>query len=56
LQEQQREHEKFLAKKALLMRQKEECLNNIRDLGTLPEEAFEKYAKTNTKKVNLLCN
>ncbi|RKP08081.1 putative chromosome segregation protein SudA [Thamnocephalis sphaerospora] len=35
--------ERFAAKRSLLLRKKEECLRNIRDLGVLPEEAFEKH-------------
>lgn len=44
---QQKNTERYLAKKQMLMNRKEECNRNIRDLGVLPEEAFEKY--TNEK-------
>lgn len=44
---QQKNTERYLAKKTMLMQRKEECNRNIRDLGVLPEEAFEKY--TNEK-------
>ncbi|KAH9956468.1 structural maintenance of chromosome protein 3 [Lactifluus volemus] len=40
---QQKSTERYLAKKNLLMNKKDECNGNIRDLGVLPEEAFEKY-------------
>ncbi|KAG5519930.1 hypothetical protein PMAC_000207 [Pneumocystis sp. 'macacae'] len=35
--------ERSMAKRALLLQNKEECNKNIRDLGVLPEEAFEKF-------------
>ncbi|KAF1816092.1 putative chromosome segregation protein SudA [Eremomyces bilateralis CBS 781.70] len=37
--------DKSSAKKALLVQKKEECDRNIRDLGVLPEEAFDKYER-----------
>lgn len=40
---QQKNTERYLAKKQMLMNRKDECNRNIRDLGVLPEEAFEKY-------------
>lgn len=43
----QKNTERYLAKKQMLAGRKEECNRNIRDLGVLPEEAFEKY--TNEK-------
>ena len=33
-----------MTKKAVLMQKKDDATNHIRDLGVLPEEAFEKYA------------
>ncbi len=36
----QKELERSLAKRALLIHQKDECNRNIRDLGVLPEEAY----------------
>lgn len=33
--------------------QKEECMHKIRELGSLPADAFEKYQNMNTKKVGL---
>ena len=44
---QQKNTERYLAKRTMLMNRKDECNRNIRDLGVLPEEAFEKY--TNEK-------
>ncbi|RDB15230.1 Chromosome segregation protein sudA [Hypsizygus marmoreus] len=40
---QQKTTERYLAKKQMLMGRRDECNRNIRDLGVLPEEAFEKY-------------
>ncbi|KAG7088666.1 hypothetical protein E1B28_012638 [Marasmius oreades] len=40
---QQKTTERYLAKRQMLMGRKEECSRNIRDLGVLPEEAFERY-------------
>ncbi|KAI7902915.1 uncharacterized protein BX663DRAFT_55209 [Cokeromyces recurvatus] len=43
--------EENLLKRSLLTQKKEECNANIRDLGVLPDEAFEKY---NTSKIEKL--
>ncbi|KAJ7046576.1 structural maintenance of chromosome protein 3 [Mycena alexandri] len=40
---QQKTTERYLAKRQMLSGRKEECNRNIRDLGVLPEEAFDKY-------------
>ncbi|KAJ3265439.1 Structural maintenance of chromosomes protein 3 [Chytriomyces hyalinus] len=40
LEKQQRSLEKYHQKKSLLLKRKEECSRNIRDLGVLPEEAL----------------
>ncbi|KAJ6546482.1 structural maintenance of chromosome protein 3 [Mycena vulgaris] len=40
---QQKTTERYLAKRQMLSGRKDECNRNIRDLGVLPEEAFEKY-------------
>ncbi|KAH0544876.1 hypothetical protein FGG08_000956 [Glutinoglossum americanum] len=42
----QKRMERSMAKKALLSEKAAECSRNIRDLGVLPEEAFEKYQNT----------
>ncbi|KAI9823016.1 MAG: Structural maintenance of chromosomes protein 3 [Thelocarpon impressellum] len=41
----QKRMEKSMAKKALLAEKAAECSRNIRDLGVLPEEAFDKFEK-----------
>ncbi|KAH9980560.1 P-loop containing nucleoside triphosphate hydrolase protein, partial [Russula vinacea] len=43
MSKQQKSTERYLAKKNLLVNKKDECNRNIRDLGVLPEEAFDKY-------------
>lgn len=50
---QQKNTERYLAKRAMLLNRKDECNRNIRDLGVLPEEAFEKY--TNEKLDRVSC-
>ncbi|KAF9066420.1 structural maintenance of chromosome protein 3 [Rhodocollybia butyracea] len=40
---QQKITERYLAKRQMLVSRKDECNRSIRDLGVLPEEAFEKY-------------
>ncbi|KAJ7285644.1 structural maintenance of chromosome protein 3 [Mycena rebaudengoi] len=40
---QQKTTERYLAKRQMLSGRKDECNRNIRDLGVLPEEAFDKY-------------
>ncbi len=47
ISKQQKNTERYLAKRQMLLNRKDECNRNIRDLGVLPEEAFEKY--TNEK-------
>ncbi|KAI0743763.1 structural maintenance of chromosome protein 3 [Daedaleopsis nitida] len=43
ISKQQKHTERYLAKRQMLINRKDECNRNIRDLGVLPEEAFEKY-------------
>ncbi|KAF8191692.1 structural maintenance of chromosome protein 3 [Pholiota molesta] len=43
MSKQQKTTERYLAKRQMLLTRKDECNRNIRDLGVLPEEAFEKY-------------
>ncbi|KAG8878903.1 Structural maintenance of chromosomes protein 3 [Tulasnella sp. 332] len=43
----QKNAERYLTKRQVLTSKKDECNKNLRDLGVLPEEAFEKY--TNVK-------
>ena len=35
----------------MLLNRKDDCNRNIRDLGVLPEEAFEKYTKEKMDRV-----
>jgi structural maintenance of chromosome 3 (chondroitin sulfate proteoglycan 6) len=49
----QKRMEKSIAKKALLVASATECAKNIRDLGVLPEEAFEKYEHIESHKVHI---
>lgn len=49
---QQKTTERYLAKRQMLIGRKEECNRNIRDLGVLPEEAFEKYINEKLDKVS----
>ena len=49
IERQQRKIEKFMARKALLVKKKDDAARNIRDLGVLPEEAFEKYQHLSSK-------
>ncbi|KAH8832599.1 RecF/RecN/SMC [Flagelloscypha sp. PMI_526] len=48
---QQKSTERYLAKKQMLTSRKEEFTRNIRDLGVLPEEAFEKYTNEKVEKL-----
>jgi structural maintenance of chromosome 3 (chondroitin sulfate proteoglycan 6) len=48
---QKQKAEKYLSKKSLISKKKEEAIRNIRDLGALPEEAFEKYQLMSMKQV-----
>lgn len=41
--------EKIANKRSLLLKKKEESMKKIRELGSLPADAFEKYQKTATK-------
>lgn len=43
IEKQQKRMDKTLQRKAILTNQAAECAKNIRDLGVLPEEAFDKY-------------
>jgi structural maintenance of chromosome 3 (chondroitin sulfate proteoglycan 6) len=50
---QQKNTERYLAKKQMLLGRKDECNRNIRDLGVLPEEAFEKYTTEKLDRVGV---
>ena len=51
----QKKMEKNVQKKAILTASAAECAKNIRDLGVLPEEAFERFANTDSKVVSISC-
>ena len=54
LAKQQKSVERYLAKRQLLLKRKEECNKQIRDLGVLPEEAFERHSQgIRTEKVRV---
>jgi structural maintenance of chromosome 3 (chondroitin sulfate proteoglycan 6) len=48
---QQKTTERYLAKRQMLSGRKDECNRNIRDLGVLPEEAFDKYTSEKLDRV-----
>ena len=50
----QKRMEKSMAKKALLAEKAAECSRNIRDLGVLPEEAFDRFDKMPSNTVSAL--
>ncbi|CZR61603.1 probable structural maintenance of chromosomes protein 3 [Phialocephala subalpina] len=52
IEKNQKKMEKSVAKKALLTTAAAECAKNIRDLGVLPDEAFEKYANVDSKAIS----
>lgn len=54
IEKQQKRMEKALQRKALLTTQAAECAKNIRDLGVLPEEAFDKYENMDANVVSTL--
>ena len=51
MSKQQKSTERYLAKRQLLTTRRDECNKNIRDLGVLPEEAFEKYTNVKVERV-----
>lgn len=55
ISKQQKTTERYLAKKQMLTSRKDECNRNIRDLGVLPEEAFEKYTNDKLDRVSRHC-
>lgn len=50
----QKNAERYLTKRQTLVNRRDECTNAIRDLGMLPEEAYNKYKATRADKVCLL--
>ena len=53
MSKQQKSTERFLAKKQMLLTRKDDCNRSIRDLGVLPEEAFEKYINEKIDRVRI---
>jgi len=49
IEEDSKNMEKMANKKSVALKKKEECMKKIRELGSLPADAFEKYQKTQTK-------
>lgn len=53
---QQKNAERYLTKRQVLVSKKDEASKNIRDLGVLPEEAFEKYTGVKPDRVSRRLN
>jgi len=47
-----KELEKMTNRQGMLLKKKEECMKKIRELGSLPQEAFEKYQTLTLKQVD----
>lgn len=43
--------EQFLARRTILQQKKTECTDKIRGIGALPDDAFEKYLQTSSKRL-----
>ncbi|KAG1659850.1 Structural maintenance of chromosomes protein 3 [Nymphon striatum] len=43
--------EKMTSKQSVLLKKKEECMKKIRELGSLPSDAFEKYTSLSSKQL-----
>lgn len=52
----QKNAERYVSRRNLLLHKKEDCTKNIRELGVLPEEAFEKYKNISSEKVSAVCH
>lgn len=50
-----KELEKMTNRQGMLLKKKEECMKKIRELGSLPQEAFEKYQTLTLKQVDACC-
>ncbi|CAE7135963.1 unnamed protein product [Rhizoctonia solani] len=48
---QQKSTERYLTKRQVMLTRKDECNTKIRDLGVLPEEAYEKYVNDRVEKL-----
>ena len=51
-----KELEKMTNRQGMLLKKKEECMKKIRELGSLPQEAFEKYQTLTLKQVQPVLN
>ncbi|KAL8587035.1 Structural maintenance of chromosomes protein 3 [Nucella lapillus] len=51
IQEDAKELEKITNKQSLLVKKKEDCMRKIRELGSLPSDAFEKYQNNSLKQL-----
>ncbi|KAL8567919.1 hypothetical protein ACOMHN_059041 [Nucella lapillus] len=51
IQEDAKDLEKMTNKQSLLLKKKEDCMRKIRDLGSLPSDAFEKYQNLSLKQL-----
>lgn len=49
---QQKNAERYLTKRTVIMNRKDDANRKIRDLGVLPEEAFEKYTNERSERVS----
>jgi structural maintenance of chromosome 3 (chondroitin sulfate proteoglycan 6) len=54
IEKQQKRTEKSIQKRAILTARLQDCTKNIRDLGVLPDEAFERFSKTESDKVSMI--
>jgi structural maintenance of chromosome 3 (chondroitin sulfate proteoglycan 6) len=54
IEKQRKRMEKTMQRKGLLTTQAAECAKNIRELGVLPEEAFDKYENMEANTVSLI--
>ncbi|KAG0647721.1 Chromosome segregation sudA [Hyphodiscus hymeniophilus] len=51
IEKQQKRIEKGIQKRAIIAARLQDCTKNIRDLGVLPDEAFERFANTDSNKI-----
>ncbi|KAK9141612.1 hypothetical protein Syun_011012 [Stephania yunnanensis] len=59
LKDEEKELERLLSKKNVFLAKQEECMKKIRDLGSLPSDAFETYKRKSTKELHKMlhkCN
>ncbi|KAK9101892.1 hypothetical protein Sjap_019146 [Stephania japonica] len=59
LKDEEKELERLLSKKNVYLAKQEDCMKKIRDLGSLPSDAFETYKRKSTKELHKMlhkCN